>query len=200
MDATPDPSEHAWSEADYVGGHPVLDFLNTVADTGKTRISDKIATWPALRAWAGGSTLLSQSELAAFLRVPALDGEGELARLHGLRENAYEAMLGLSHQSGPGRQALARLEGSIREALVRSRFQTGAGRLRWRPDPGSPRRWHDAIALGCEELLRGEEVARLRQCARCTWLFLDRGRGAGRRWCDMRTCGNRAKAEAFRGR
>ena len=31
-------------------------------------------------------------------------------------------------------------------------------------------------------------------------LFVDRGRGVGRRWCVMRTCGNRAKAEAFRER
>ncbi|HIA2401636.1 CGNR zinc finger domain-containing protein, partial [Burkholderia cepacia] len=29
---------------------------------------------------------------------------------------------------------------------------------------------------------------------------VDRGRGVGRRWCDMRTCGNRAKVEAFRER
>lgn len=195
MDRAPILSEHRWGEADYVGGHPVLDFVNTVADTGKTRVGDKIATWSALRAWARGSTLLSPAEHTAFLLDPALDDEAGLAELHVLRETAHEALLGLG---GVGQPAMARLEEAIREALGRSLFQIVGGHLRWRPDPRASRRWHDALALGFEELLRGEDVARLRQCGRCTWLFIDRGRGAGRRWCDMRTCGNRAKAEAFR--
>lgn len=57
-----------------------------------------------------------------------------------------------------------------------------------------------AIALGFEDLMRSDDFARVRQCGRCTWFFVDRGRGVGRRWCDMRTCGNRAKVEAFRER
>ncbi|HET8727128.1 MAG TPA: CGNR zinc finger domain-containing protein, partial [Alphaproteobacteria bacterium] len=28
----------------------------------------------------------------------------------------------------------------------------------------------------------------------CGWLFLDTSKNAKRRWCDMRYCGNRAKA------
>ncbi|EPZ91129.1 CGNR zinc finger [Burkholderia cenocepacia BC7] len=48
--------------------------------------------------------------------------------------------------------------------------------------------------------MRSDDFARVRQCGRCTWFFVDRGRGVGRRWCDMRTCGNRAKVEAFRER
>ncbi|MGH6819514.1 MAG: CGNR zinc finger domain-containing protein [Methylocella sp.] len=38
----------------------------------------------------------------------------------------------------------------------------------------------------------------MRECGRCTGLFLHHGRGLGRRWCRMNTCGNRAKIERFR--
>ena len=44
-------------------------------------------------------------------------------------------------------------------------------------------------------LAASPELRRLRICPNCHWLFIDRSRNASRRWCDMLTCGNRAKAE-----
>ncbi|TIU06903.1 MAG: CGNR zinc finger domain-containing protein, partial [Mesorhizobium sp.] len=35
-------------------------------------------------------------------------------------------------------------------------------------------------------------------CPRCGWLFLDTSRGGKRRWCSMRTCGNREKVSRHR--
>ena len=45
-------------------------------------------------------------------------------------------------------------------------------------------------------LLTSDDIARIRECAaeRCAWLFIDHSRNRSRRWCDMRDCGNRAKA------
>jgi len=42
----------------------------------------------------------------------------------------------------------------------------------------------------------------VRRCAdpRCTRVFLDTSRNGTRRWCDMGTCGNRAKAARHRAR
>jgi predicted RNA-binding Zn ribbon-like protein len=39
----------------------------------------------------------------------------------------------------------------------------------------------------------------LKHCAAddCGWLFLDRSRNHARRWCDMKVCGNNAKARRF---
>ena len=41
---------------------------------------------------------------------------------------------------------------------------------------------------------------RLRACPACGWAFYDTSRNRSSRWCDMRICGNRAKAQAFRDR
>lgn len=198
----PARSAHTWRAADFVGGHPALDFLNTVADTGKTRDENKLVDWPAVRAWAGKSGLLAQADLARFLRHPRRDGADELAALHGFREDAYAALAHLTDGAGgsAGARAADRLAEAIRDAIGRSTFDAVDGRFAWRPDARVAPRWIDAAALGFEHLLRGDDFARVRQCGRCTWFFVDRGRGVGRRWCDMRTCGNRAKVEAFRER
>lgn len=63
----------------------------------------------------------------------------------------------------------------------------------------------DALARLAEPLVR--EIAlgrpeRLRVCAndRCRWLFFDASPTGRRRWCDMSSCGNRAKAARHRAR
>jgi predicted RNA-binding Zn ribbon-like protein len=70
----------------------------------------------------------------------------------------------------------------------------GARGLAWAPladDVLAPVVWSAA------ELLTSGPLERVRECPgddTCGWLFLDTSRNGSRRWCDMRTCGNRAKA------
>jgi len=48
--------------------------------------------------------------------------------------------------------------------------------------------------------LRSDELDLLKRCPadNCRWLFLDRTKNRSRRWCDMATCGNQAKARKHR--
>src|SRR2546423_12306908 len=45
------------------------------------------------------------------------------------------------------------------------------------------------------DLLTSKEMQAVRICASedCAWLFLDTSKNHTRRWCDMKTCGNRVK-------
>jgi predicted RNA-binding Zn ribbon-like protein len=49
------------------------------------------------------------------------------------------------------------------------------------------------------DLFTSADVGRIRECEApdCNWLFIDQSRGGRRRWCDMSTCGNRAKARRY---
>jgi predicted RNA-binding Zn ribbon-like protein len=44
-----------------------------------------------------------------------------------------------------------------------------------------------------------DELGKVKKCADtdCGWLFLDMSRNRSRRWCDMKSCGNRAKARRY---
>ena len=46
------------------------------------------------------------------------------------------------------------------------------------------------------DLLIEPSRIKVRRCANdeCVWLFLDDSKSGTRRWCDMKACGNRAKA------
>lgn len=61
----------------------------------------------------------------------------------------------------------------------------------------------DALARLCDPLvfeLTSGDPERIRICDSdtCRWVFYDTSRTARRRWCDMATCGNRAKAARHR--
>jgi predicted RNA-binding Zn ribbon-like protein len=63
----------------------------------------------------------------------------------------------------------------------------------------------DALARLCDPLvseLTAGDPDRIRICDndRCHWVFFDTSRTGRRRWCDMSTCGNRAKAARHRAR
>jgi predicted RNA-binding Zn ribbon-like protein len=63
----------------------------------------------------------------------------------------------------------------------------------------------DALSRLAEPLvieLTGGHPDRIRVCASdtCEWIFYDASRTGRRRWCDMTTCGNRAKAARHRAR
>ena len=49
------------------------------------------------------------------------------------------------------------------------------------------------------EILTSDELRKVKTCAdsACGWLFLDFSRNQSSRWCDMKDCGNRAKATRF---
>lgn len=57
-----------------------------------------------------------------------------------------------------------------------------------------------AIAGSLAHYVADHDLRRLRVCANdgCRWLFVDHSPAGRRRWCDMRTCGNRAKVARHR--
>ncbi len=52
------------------------------------------------------------------------------------------------------------------------------------------------IVKSAADLLISDELIRVKKCAdeHCGWLFIDSSRNRSRRWCNMKDCGNRAKA------
>lgn len=181
-----------WTDEDFVGGHPALDFLNTVSDEGKTRVQERLVDWPAFGAWSVASGLFASS--------PGSAGQDLSALLH-LRETGYAVMRALANGDTVPQQPWGQMTSAIKDALSRADLTEQEGHYVWSASPGAPGYYVlDRIALAFEDLFRTADLSRLRQCGRCSWLFLDHGRGRGRRWCKMRTCGNRAKVEAFRKR
>ena len=158
-------------------------FVNT-ADLAGGR--DRLADVGGLAAWA------REAGLGVFGEF----GEPDRGRVVAFRE-ALRALL-LAHAD---REAIARLDAAGRDAPVRVAFGAG-GAVRLEPAGGGA----DALIGGILAIVARAEAdgtwPRLKACPAedCRAAFYDRSRNRSRTWCDMASCGNRAKARSYRAR
>ena len=199
-----------------------LDFLNTLAVPVDTKV-EWIASGEDLLVWLQGAGLVPRHVLEG-LRKSALPGEldavaGQARALRDWFKAFVYKYMGKPlepkalRQLEPLNQLLARDE-EFGQIVVRDRLSdgehgpgrdgAGASRLALRPQ----RRWRSPetlllpIARALADLVCTEDFTHLKACEgpTCTLLFIDRTRGAARRWCSMAVCGNRAKQAAYRKR
>ena len=185
-----------WESNQLVGGHPILDFVNTVGDESKNRSIEWLPDWLAFRSWAACASVALLSLIDA---VPRTERDVLLKSLIQYREEIYGCLVKIS-QSETHLSIPVHLMSRIQGAFRRSELTASGGRkgMRWEPSSDPGQRVIDTFSIYLEDLCRHGDIQKVKQCKRCTWLFINRGRGRGRQWCSMSTCGNRAKAQKFR--
>jgi predicted RNA-binding Zn ribbon-like protein len=185
-----------------IGGRLALDFVNTVDPRHAADRRDYLTTYDALLAWADDAVPELPVGLTTLRRMGSADPAAAMevqARAVALREALYRLLTAAAAGRRVETGDLDIVNATIREAtdrVVLQRAPGGGVRDAWEREPSmeSPL-W--PVALDAWTILTEGELDRLRECpgdGDCGWLFLDTSRSGTRRWCDMRTCGNRAKA------
>ena len=161
----PDGKKHF----DLSGGNLALDFVNTVSYRPTLAI-ERLPDYRSLLSFSMQSAVRLQSGAAQNLlarseMVPGV-GKGALQKATQLREALFTIFSAVVEHRVVPNKALAVLNAAVKESMEHG------------------------------NLLMSRELEHLRMCAApdCAWLFLDNTKNQRRRWCDMKTCGNRVKA------
>jgi predicted RNA-binding Zn ribbon-like protein len=189
---------------EFSAGSLCLDFANTWGNRPEPT-GDRLAEYDDLVAWAEQAEVLSPGQ-SDSLRSRSRREPEAARRVFGeafeLRELIYRIFADLAKNRPPAASDVEHLNRSLAAALPRLRLQPGeTDRWRWvwaESDPSLDRPlW--PVVRSAADLITSSEVARVRECDldTCAWLFLDTSRNRTRRWCDMATCGNRAKARRY---
>jgi predicted RNA-binding Zn ribbon-like protein len=184
----------------------VLAFVNTLYPRPLASRQDGLATFEAMVGWARGSHVLAGAaadRLLAEARRRPRQAAAAAARARQLREAIHEVLTAIVQGRSPGGGDVDALAASVADAYAHGRLVGHEGRLHWMAAGEAALDsigWELARAAG--RLVTSTRVGRVRTCAAddCGWLFLDDTRNHSRRWCDMKTCGNRAKLRRFRAR
>jgi predicted RNA-binding Zn ribbon-like protein len=191
---------HVFRPADLVGGHVVLDLVNTVIARSADPI-DWLDSYPRVLEWAALTEQFDAGVLAELERLDRSDpraGKLALRRLRELRETIHDVLKATIRNQTPSEEKLALLEELWKNAVAHARVTVSDRRARLELGVASSGLDYvnHALALRAFDLLRTLPLDRTRICAgtKCGWIFVDRSRGGRRRWCDMATCGNAAKS------
>ena len=154
------------------------------------------------RYWRGQSapteTLNAPADLAAWTKAPRTPSPKEFDQAVGLRETIYRLFDAQAQGKTASPRDLEALNTAMAQAPARTVLKRNRGGYEWDVDARSG----TALALlapvlwSAADLVVGDARRRIRRCANdaCLWLFVDASKNGTRRWCDMASCGNRAKA------
>lgn len=198
------PESKQKSPFEFTGGSLCLDFANTVDNRASERATELLTDYSWLLRWAEESGAISKKtvdRLKVLARDTPEDGQLVLRRAVQLRDAIYEIFSAVAQRRGVPSTAVATMNQGVRDASEHAQIVHTNHHFGW--EWVLPGHHLDAmlwpVARTAAELLTSEDLANVRQCAfdTCAWLFVDRTKNHRRRWCDMKTCGNRDKARRY---
>lgn len=182
-----------------------FDFLNT-DDTENGFPLDRLPTLDAALGWfvdRGVIHLEGADRVRATAGQDPVSAARDLARVHAVRAALREVAEAIVEHRAPRDGALDAVNRALHARQVIELLPAPDGVSVDHRHVGDP--VDDALARLADPLvaeLTSGHPERIRMCdsRTCSWLFYDTSPTRRRRWCDMSTCGNRAKAARYRAR
>ncbi|HEU4439635.1 MAG TPA: ABATE domain-containing protein [Methylomirabilota bacterium] len=185
---------------EFNSGRLCLDFTNTVRARPLSDRIELINHYSDLVSWARQATIVTPGE-AALLNEEAARRPRPASEALSQALAVREAIHGLFSARAAGLPAsagdLRTLNRAIGRAMSHAGLVVAGAGFEWA--------WPDAkidldrvtwwVSRSAAELMTSPDLPLVRECAGydCGWLFMDTTKNRSRRWCDMATCGNRAK-------
>ena len=197
----PSPHGDAIAKMSLVGGRTCLDFTNTVNLRGSGELRDSLESYGDLLHWAMRAGILTAAQAVDLNdragREPDEAGR-TLKEAIDIREVIFRIFSASAAGGVPSDEDLDLYNHYFSAAMtgasiirVNERYIIGFDAGRRLDSVLAPIVWSAA------ELLGDPASAMVKECngETCGWLFLDTSKNHSRRWCEMKDCGNRAKAQ-----
>lgn len=187
-----------------LGGRLCLDFVNTVEWWGKEEPDEYLKNYHDLVTWSRHVGTLAPKEAKILLQKAEKhpsEADRVLSRAIKLRDTIYLLFSAIIADKKSANDILVVFNKHLTTTMRSVRLIERRGRFHW--DAAGDKSELDwilnPIIYSAADLLVSDELKKVKSCYNpfCGWLFLDISRNQSRRWCDMKDCGNRAKAIRF---
>ncbi len=184
------------------GGHPALDFINTVHDWTATEPRDYLSEFADAIRFGETTGLLTRADVSRLRwRTPRLELK-RLRKLRGLLRRIFQVRLSGGTPSGTDLEKLgADLVESTRATRLMAMPDRRSSPLLMKREVNRELAGDALLRLRIVEagvaLLVSDAMLRVKSCPTCGWFFLDLSKNRSRRWCSMDTCGAVAKSRRY---
>lgn len=189
------------------GGRLCLDFINTLSDRWKTPPVEVLHTYADVLSWARLVQILSDEQIEQLQQRAERQPDQAmrwLVEIKQARNVLFQIMSKIVSQQSVNAWEIGQFNQLFAASMAHLALMPEGKGFTWHwSEQGNQHSlplW--PIIRDAAELLTSPELHFVRVCASdtCDWLFLDTSKNHSRRWCDMNTCGNRAKARRHYGR
>jgi predicted RNA-binding Zn ribbon-like protein len=196
------PARHSSAGALALKGERLcLDFINTKSGRGTSSEQDHLQVFEDLLAWAEHAGILSGAECEVLSTAASKErskAHSVLQDAVALRETLHRIFSAIAEHDPVSEEDVTALNRWIGQAYPHLRLRVSFDRFAFSWPQGDS----DLVSVlrpvvgSAADVLTQERPNRIKCCpgSDCGWLFLDTTKNGTRRWCDMATCGNRAKA------
>jgi predicted RNA-binding Zn ribbon-like protein len=182
-------------------GHVVLDYTNTLSWRTRDEKVEFLKDYTDLVIWGKMTGLLGEERAHFLLKEEQRHPEQAVSvyqRAIALREALYRILSDFSSGVQPGLSYIAVLNKELSLAMPYRRVEWNGEDFQWSWDEETGQLdsllWY--VVGAAADLFTSDTLQRVGECQGigCGWLFIDTSKNHSRRWCDMESCGNRAKA------
>jgi len=190
---------------EFIAGDLGLDFVNTLEHHEGPVQEDVLTSWRDLVDWTVGAGLATPQGAGVLFALGKRNPRAANAvfrRALQLRDCLYRIVTALLAERHPEADDLRLFNAFLAEAQAAVVLRAAPGNLVL-DLPVSPERplslLGPVVTAAARLLTSPETVALIRRCdaETCRQFFVDRSKNQSRRWCDMKLCGNRAKAREY---
>jgi predicted RNA-binding Zn ribbon-like protein len=197
------PEPRSKSPFQFTAGNLSLDFANTVDNRHAANEVDLLAKYSDFLAWGTEAKVLSAGQshqVSALAGKNPVQARAALRRAVQIREAIYVIFSAIAQRRAVPESSLSVLNSALQQASAHARIVSANRGFIWdwtAPESLASPLW--PLVMDAAELLTSGPLDLVRECAaeNCGWLFLDTTKNHRRRWCDMKTCGNRNKARRY---
>jgi predicted RNA-binding Zn ribbon-like protein len=188
-------------------GHPALELVNTLDMRFSAQTIELLPTYAELLRFTAQLQLLPAEQGRKLARtVSGAQAQRVLASTLELREALAKVLYTWADGGRTQPAQLEILERHFQAAALQRKLRADGPRLDWawneRGTSLAPELPLWKLAQAASDLLVSGDSEHIKDCGdpTCRWLFLDLSKNHTRRWCDMKTCGNRMKARRHHAR
>jgi predicted RNA-binding Zn ribbon-like protein len=190
---------------DWSGGHPALDFVNTLDERPLPEPIENLATYSDLVSFTEFAGLIAPRQAGLLRKLSGPAPARTVRRARKLREDLFQALTEMRGSRALPSGALEGIAAAIRGAHAARGLSAPKGERFAQYDWTSPQATDvplHACALAIEDLLISTDRSRIRKCRApdCDVYFIDKSKARRRHWCSMSNCGNREKQRRWRAR
>jgi predicted RNA-binding Zn ribbon-like protein len=176
-----------------IGEEISFDFLNTISWRGTQWEHDWLHTPQNFIAWAFASGIISERKARELKKQSNAALADQLKQVRAIRNDLFNILNPFVHYKKLSGELIEKMDDMVHKIMKHRHIDLETYHWTW----DEPNKFAEVLApviWNAAHVITNLDHSRIKHCPGCEWLFYDKTKNHGRKWCTMEDCGSRDKS------